>query len=219
MKDYLKYIVILIVTAAVLTIFFQIKSWFEPSHERTTLTTPIDPNFTPIEEKKYRPPSTPFERPPKPPVVLPKGVREKDVDRIITVYKKIPVARGDSLVVDTTNVVLTKTGEVFVPKQSGKEVTVQQVGYVAPIFSFGWFSSFGVAVARPGNPISFSPTIAATPLEIVGTVQLPLIMIDLQGIGAGVGVRYADFVFTPVCHLRFGDAERQLKFVILYSIN
>jgi len=215
-RDVIKYITILAVTAAVLIIFFSAKDWLSVETKSERILIPSDSNFVEIAEQQYRPSSTPFEKPSNTPVMLPKGMKERDVKRVITIAKKLPVAQGDTVVVDETHIIETKSGDIFIPKQPGKEIVVREIGYAAPILALSWKTSIGFSTSWTG---SLSPAIAAAPLEIAGTVRLPIFIMDLQGVGLGMGVIYERFIFGMSRHWRFGDAEPSSKLTIMYSLN
>jgi hypothetical protein len=182
------------------------------------IRVPADSNFVPVKERNYRPRSTPFERPSNIPVTLPKGVTEANVARIVTVVKRIPIDSAHFLQ-DTTSIIITKGDQVFVPKQSGVETGVQDIKFIDPIFRWGLFTSIGASFTKFGVPtLEVSPSIAISPLEILGKVQLPLLAADLSGIGIGIAYRHKDFIFVLADHERFVDAGRSIRIMIHYSI-
>lgn len=219
MKDYLKYIAWMVVAIVVLVLVLKISGWIEGSpHIDYTVTTPIDSGFAPIIKKDFKPRSTPFERPSKPPVRLPKGVKEADVKRVIVITERLKTDSGTKFF-DSTAVVELKSGEIYVPKEDGKELTVEEFRYVPPILDFGLFASVGASIGRSQQRFNISPLLAASPLQICGSVQFPLLMADLQGVGAGFGIRYGDFMVGISSHWNYLDAQRQIKVSIHYSIN
>ena len=81
MKDILKYGAWIVVAAVVLVLGLKLAHMLEgePQYEYVVPLCGIDSGFVPIIKKDYRPRSTPFERRSKPPVRLPRGVKESDV--------------------------------------------------------------------------------------------------------------------------------------------
>jgi len=222
-KDILKYgsWVVIAIVALVLGLILgpRVLSYFEGylggDH---AVFTPADSTFVPVVKREYKPRSTPFERPSKPPVRLPKGVKESDVKRVIVVTEHIKTD-SSRIFFDSTTVIELKSGAIYVPKEHGKELTVEEFNYVPPVLDFGLFCSVGASVGRYNDKFTISPLMAASLLQICGVVQFPLVMADLQGVGAGFGIRQGDFMIGAFSHWRFEDMQRQIKLSIQYSIN
>jgi hypothetical protein len=156
------------------------KSINEPSP--TTIIMPKDTSGTPITHETYRPPSIPLvENPVKPKVKLPNNLREKDVDRVITVVKSPH---------DTVQIVFPKRGEPYVDRKGGEVLSVTITEYLDPILSFGWYVKIGLS----GNSSQLSPMIGVSFLRIMGKVDVPVFGLDLDGIGLGLDYR----LFEPI---------------------
>jgi hypothetical protein len=227
-KDVLKYGAWIVVVLVLLVLGLRLARMLEgePNNEYV-VGSPIDSGFVPIIKKDYRPHSTPFERRSKAPVRLPRGVKSSDVKRVIIVTENVKTDSGlpdyavqaGKTFSDSTTVIELKSGEIYVPKEDGKELTVEEFRYVPPILDFGLFGSVGASLGRIQTKFVVSPLVAFSPLQICGTVQLPLAMADLYGVGVGFGVRYGDFIVGAFSHWRFDDAQRQIKVSIHYCIN
>jgi len=215
-KDVLKYGAWIIVAAVVLVLGLRLARMLEGEpHNEYVVGSPIDSGFVPIIKKDYRPRSTPFERPSKPPVKLPRGVKESDVKRVIIVTENVKTDSGKTFS-DSTTVIELKSGEIYVPKEDGKELTVEEFRYVPPILDLGLFGSVGASLGGILAKLTLSPLVAASPLQICGLVQFPLAMADLYGVGVGFGVRYGDFIVGAFSHWRFDNMQRQIKISIQY---
>lgn len=218
MSQHLKYSAIILICVTVLVILFRFGSCNDAKMDDVTIRIPTDSGFVPVTERKYRPPSTPFERSSKSPVKFPKDLSEGNVARIVTVVKRIPIDSAHSLW-DTTSVIVTKGDQVFVPKQPGTQTTVQDTKFTDPIFRWGLFSSVGISIAKFGVPtLEVSPSLAIAPLEIMGEVRFPFLTTDLTGVGIGIAYRHNDFIFALANHERFIDAGRSIRIMIHYSI-
>jgi len=219
MKEYVKYIAWIIVAIVVLVLIFKISNLIEgPAHVDYTVSTPIDSGFVPIIEKDYKPRSTPFERPSKPPVKLPKGVKESDVKRAIVVVDSMETGSGRKFL-DTTTVIELKSGEIFVPKKDGKELSVEEYSYKPPILAFGLFGSLGASLGQSAGKLAVSPIVGASLAQISGLVQFPLFSADFDGIGAGIGLRYGSVMVGAHSHWRFDGTQRQIKLSLQFCIN
>lgn len=143
MKDVLKYLAWMAVAGVALVIVREFSRWVgTETQPEFTVSTPVDSGFAPIFQKEFRPRSTPFERASKPPAKLPKGVKESDVKRVIVVTKRLETD-AERRIIDSTTVIELTTGEIFVPKVKGKEVSVEEYRYAPPILDFGLFGSVG----------------------------------------------------------------------------
>jgi hypothetical protein len=219
-KDVLKYGAWIVVAVVALVFGLRIVNLFEGDHSgEHTVFTPADSNFAQVVKKDYRPASTPFERPSKPVVKLPKGVSERDVKRLITVTKETPADSAGTVHIDTTQIIETFDGQVYVPKEEGKTTTVQETHYTPPIFAFDLFGSAGITVTRRENKVVVSPLLAIAPLQVLGHVQLPLIGADFEGVAAGAGYRYDKFMLGLVAHWSGKDLSRSVKLTVHYCFD
>lgn len=222
MKDYLKYITWIVLAVVALVIVSRVTGLFKDGvSEDVTVTTPSDSAFLPIHKREFKPASIPFEKRTKPPVRLPKGIKEKDVARAIIITKSERGRTSSRLgaIGDTLRLIELKNGAIFVEGVKGAETKVEEITYAPPILSWGMFTSVGVSISRSEERFVFSPVFAFSPLQISGTVQFPLLTADLNGIGAGVGARYKNFLFGISEQWRFENFQRQIKLSIHYCID
>ena len=218
MSKHLKYSAVILVCVVILVITSRIDSCNNQATDEISIRIPSDSGFVPVTEHNYRPPSTPFERSSKPPAKIPKDISEGDVARTVAVVKRIPIDSSHFLT-DTTSLVLMKDGLVFVQKQPGIAMSVEDTKFIDPIFHWDIFTSIGISIAKFGVPtLEVSPSIAIAPLEIMGKVQLPLLAADLTGVGIGIAYRHKNFIFALAGHERFVDAGRSIQIMIHYSI-
>ncbi|MEW6060957.1 MAG: hypothetical protein AB1600_03350 [Bacteroidota bacterium] len=213
MKDLLKYIAYIFACATTLYIMAQIKSCSsDTDKEEFTVEIPLDSSFVPIVKQEYRPRSTPFEKGGKQPHRLPKNATESNVARTIAIVKRIPIDSAGHTIQDTTILVVLKQGDVFVERrQYHSEVRVTD--FLPPIFDWNLSFSVGINFAR-----TVSPSIAFSPLKIMGRVSFPLLSFDTEGIGIGAGWYQEDFIFGVITHSRFETEVTGLKLFIHYSI-
>lgn len=192
------------------------------THNDVVLTvTPADSSFTPIDHRSYTPPLLPAlsKRSAVPPVTkLPRGVRERDVRRVVQLeWKGVPAP---------TNIIELKNGEVFVEKDSPLErVTV--VDYNPPVLALGLFPGIGVSlglekgnVGEPWrNRAKLSPVLKASFVEVCGTVKLPMIAADLDG--AGIGAEWTIYHDIAIGAALFGEYSNlnQRSFKVTLQFN
>jgi hypothetical protein len=224
MKDILKYgswlVVAIVALVLGLTLGPRVLSFLEGYvGGEHTVFTPADSNFVPVIKKDYRPPSTPFERPSKPPWKLPKGVSERDVKRVITVAKETPADSAGAVHRDTTQIIETFDGRIYIPKELGKATTVRETRYTPPIFAFDLFTSAGITLTRRESKFVVSPLLAIAPLQILGHVQLPLVGADFEGVVAGAGYRYDRFMLGTVVHWSGRDLSRYIKLTVHFCFD
>ncbi len=220
MKDLLKYGSWLVVAIVALILGLRVAAFLDhDSSQEQTVFTPADSSFAPVVKKDYRPASTPFERPSKPVAKLPKGVSEKDVKRVITVTKDTPADSAGNVTKDTTQIIETFDGKIYIPKEDGKATTVEETRYVPPIFAFDLFTSAGITLTMRDNKVVVSPMVAIAPLQVLGHVQLPLVGADLEGIAAGIGYRYDKFMLGSVVHWSGKDLTRSVKLTIHFCFD
>lgn len=222
MKDYLKYITWIVLAVVALIIVFRVTGLFKNEQpEEVTVTTPSDSAFLPIHKREFKPSSIPFEKRTKPPVRLPKGIKEKDVARAIIITKSGRGRTSGDLgaIRDTIRLLELKNGSIFVEGIEGIETKVEEITYVPPILSWGLFTSSGISIGRSEEKFLFSPMLAVSPLQISGVVQFPLLIADLNGVGIGAGYRYDKFVFGITSHWQFENKQQGIRLFIAYSIN
>lgn len=220
MKEELKYIAWIVVAVSIATAVLRVTDFLAPDAGISdSVVIPADSGFVPIVQREYKPPSTPFERPQRPNVRLPRGVSEKDIRRTVIITKSQRVrTSGELLASDTTRLIELKSGKVLVQAEDGVDINVQETMFVPPILGWSLFVSGGVSIGRDEERFVLSPVLGFAPLEISGVLQLPLITADLYGIAAGFGVRQSNLVIGLSSHWRFDDAKRGVKLSIHYSI-
>jgi hypothetical protein len=179
--------------------------WFRPRPTVVTVTQHQDTTFSDNTNRTYRPQSIPLiERSVKPKVRLPDNIREKDVDRVITIVKSPH---------DSTTLIITKKGELYVDKQLGKVLSVDITTYLDPILSFGWYPKLGI----DGNSTKVSPVVGIGFLEIYGKVQFPVFYLDLHGIGVGVDYKIFEPLSIGIMQLVKWDTGKEIRLSLVYN--
>jgi hypothetical protein len=202
MQNILKYIAIIFVAAVILILALR---GCPQTTTEVTVVTPPDTNFAQIVKRDYRPKSIPiFENPKKPPIRLPKDIKEKDVKRAIIVTGKNCM--------DTTTIIETKDGNIFVDKQGGKVATVEEITYKPPILAFGLTPIVGMTVSPFGKLLS--PMIGLNFITWYGQVQFPNLCIDLQGVSSFAMYRLDIFSFGAGYRWNYNTGNRQLIGVV-----
>lgn len=186
---YIKYIKTGAIIIALIFVGSVVYKWLAPKPIVTTVVNHSDTNYVPVSTTPYTPPSTPFENPKKPDVKLPANIKEKYVDRVITITD----SSGEK-----TKIIITHKDEVYVNKEGGRIKKVEITQYLPPILSWGIFTQAGI----DGNTETISPFVGISFLEIKGKVHIPVFTLDLHGIGIGadyklwkifgVGIMYHD---------------------------
>jgi hypothetical protein len=185
----------LFMIALALFLLVKVNSWFSPDPDEVTITVQKDSTFAPIEHRSYQPSVLPFSSK-KPPVKLPSNVRERDVERVVTVETE----PGKPI-----DIIETKDGEVYVAKDTMiSRVVVTK--FQPPLFAFGLRFGAGLSVSRRGNQAVVSPSAVFAPLEWNGWLHLPSGVIDLDGIGVGGQARiYHDIYLGAAKVWRYDD--------------
>ena len=201
----IKYIIYGVVIIVVIGLAFKVYRYINPIPV-VTIVMPQDTSGTPITHETYRPQSIPLvEHPTKPKVKLPSNLREKDVDRIITVIKAPH---------DTTYIVFPKKGDPYVDRESGKVLNVTITEYLDPILSWDWYLKIGLS----GNLGQVSPMISMAFLRVYGRVDLPVFGLDLHGINAGIDYAVFDpFNIGIVQHVNW-DLSREIRLILSYNL-
>ncbi len=216
MKKILTYILAAVLVFLLVGIALRVKSCFDQADKVTTTTTSPDPNFSDVQHSTYRPPSTPFEHQ-KAPAQLPSNVKESDVKEVIIVTKDVPTSDSTSRK-DTTSVIITKNGDVYVGKQGGEVSKVEVITYKPAILQWGIFPALGVTAGQ-----TISPAVTVSPLLILGKVKLPLLAADydigkkMPGLGIGTAYRVWKIDLGIIAHWNT-KMERGVKFVVAYGI-
>ena len=158
-------------------------------------------------------------------------IKEKDVKSVLIIVKSISIpevlpfhkgetSRDDSSardkgvqIKDTTKVITMKDGRVFLDKQNGEVQSVDLFTYKPPILDFGLFLSAGVTFSAT----TVCPSVAISPLQICGAIQIPLIVADLRGVASGFSYRLWNFNAGIVWHYTF-NAEQQLNLLLTYNL-
>lgn len=205
MKEYLKYASYLFISITIAYICATLRSCGDVEQTSAVVVTPADTAFSPVVWRNYRPASTPFEKPIKPPVKLPRNVREKDVKSVLIVVKQRTTTK------DTTAIITTKDGLVHIDKQQGMVHSVELITYMSPILDFGFYILAGLSLSN-----NLSPVVAICPLQICGAIQIPILAADLYGIAAGGAYRWKNISLGIVEHFPF-TAGRSTKIIIAYN--
>jgi hypothetical protein len=181
--------------------------WFKPEPAVITVTQPIDHTFAQTSDFEYKPASTPFESKKTPLVRQPEGIPAKDIAKAVRIIKKDSTGRRD-----TTGIILTKDGQLLVDNAAGRVESVYIANYVPPILDWGLHLQVGISIWK--KP---SPAIAIAPLEVEGCVQLPVVALDLYGLGLGANYRLSHYSFGVIQHYSY-LWEKQIKFIVTYNL-
>jgi hypothetical protein len=215
MKDILKYIALTILGIAAILVMFKFSSCESEKNNQNDMFIPADTNYVPVQKITYTPKSTPFESASKQPAKLPQGVRERDVKRVIDV-KSTP---KDTLhrCPYSLQMIETKDGNFYLKKDSGWVTSLKVTDYEPTILDFGVHLSLGVTLAFSSVNM-LSPCAAMAPLEVCGCVQLPLLAVDIQSIGAGAAWRKNDWSFGVMMHWSW-KLKREIKLSATFNLD
>jgi hypothetical protein len=133
-------------------------------------------------------------------------VKEKEIKREIRIIKIDSSGHAD-----TTGIILMENGEVLVDNAARNVKSVDVANYVAPILDWGLHLQAGVSIWD-----HVSPAIAIAPLEIEGCLQLPVIAVDIYGVGIGASYRLSHYSFGIISHYGF-TLEKQIKILVTYN--
>ena len=176
---------------------------------------PQDSSFAHVTIKHYKPASTPFEIHSKPDVKLPKNISELNVERIVKItpsLKYLLLLGGDK--VGVINMIETKDGSIYIDTAQVKNI--EMICYDEPILRFGSFFFIGITIAN--HPLFYlTPSLAFSPLQVYGIVQLPLLLIDVQGVGGGIACRWKSLSFGLLLHLSSIN-NHQFKLSLTYNL-
>jgi hypothetical protein len=201
----IKTIAYVIVAIVVIGLGYKFYKFINPGITTSTVTTDADTSFHAVAHDTYRPASIPFvENPVKPKVNLPSNVKEKDVEKVLTVVKSPN---------DSTQIIFTKDGNIHVSGQGGKVLKVEVTTYLDPILAFGLFPKIGI----DANTIKISPVVGIAFLEIYGRLQLPVFSLDFQGIGAGADFKIFDPVNIGLMLHNNWDTSKDIRLSLVYS--
>jgi hypothetical protein len=224
MLQYLKYIAIIFCCVLLVYLLAQLRSC--SSHNRVAdVLTPADSNYSPIRVEHYRPSSLPFGTHPIPPLIqggdaitLPRGVKEKDVKRVITIaLKSLPMQKGDGLI----DIVEMKDGSVYTPKDSAvAAVTIRE--FDPPIFDLAMRFGIGISVGTTFPPeagenrATFAPCASFAPVQWFSTVNLPVLNVDWDGVGAAFDARLYHDIFLGAARQWKYDGDNAVKATVCF---
>lgn len=181
--------------------------WFKPAPAVIIETQQEDSTFADTREYDYKPVSTPFERKKIPLVRKPAGTSDKEISKAVRIIKKDSTGRRD-----TTGIILTEDGQLLVDNADGRIESVYIANYVPPILDWGLHLQVGISIWKKPSPV-----IAIAPLEIEGCVQLPVVALDLYGLGIGANYRLNHYSFGVIQHYSY-LWEKQIKFTLTYNL-
>lgn len=209
MKEYVKYGTYLVICATIAFMCATFKDCGEVGQTPDLVVVPRDSAFLPITKSDYKPASTPFEDPVKPVSKLPIGVKEKDVDRVITARK---ISTNETLIL-----IITKSGDVHIPKDSTSvNYEFRVTEYHPQIFDFGLDIALGFTLNADAR---ISPSISFSMLQINEKILFPDIAADLQSIGIGIGYQfYHDLTVTPLYMWNYSDTHNTIKIKVSYQL-
>ncbi|MDP1675708.1 MAG: hypothetical protein Q8L88_02490 [Bacteroidota bacterium] len=203
MKEYLKYASYIVVCVTIAYVCLTLRNCGTVGESSDRTDTPADSAYLPIIVRSYTPKSTPFEKPVKPVSKLPKGVKEKDVKRVITISGK-----------KLLQIIETKNGYVLVSK-NGDSLEVAVTNYFDPIFEFGLFAGVGINL----NAAAAAPSVSISFVKVCGNFLAPVVAADLRSIGIGIGYKfYHDITVTPLLMWNYSDTQRTIKLNLSYQL-
>lgn len=216
MSKWLKIGAGIIVLIVLLAIISRVSSCVSAHRDGVSkIVTPQDSTFAPLEHRSYTPPSVqiPFLTKKKsghPPASLPVGVSEKDVKRVISLKYKDRT--------EPVNIIEMKSGMIFVKKDSLLE-EVTDWTYRPPIVEFGLFPGGGLSFAWQDSKLRLSPTMGFSLMDVCGTVRLPFISVDIDGLGAGIQAKlYHEIYIGPSIVWSFDDlSHKQIRISLNYN--
>lgn len=204
---YLKIAGICIVVFAAIMLLVKVKGCLDGQENTVaeTISVPSDSHFAPIEHNTFQPTvEIPFVKKKEFPAKLPEGVKQTDVDRVITLETK-----------DSDRVFITETnkGEVFVQKDSSvREVTVTVIE--PPLFKFQSDVGLGFTFGWHTDSYRMSPSACFAPLQWSGWLNIPNFTVDLDGIGVGGSARLYHDIFAGVSEEKMFNGGSELKATI-----
>jgi hypothetical protein len=205
MKDSLKYGSYIVIALTIAYICATLRDCGTVGEASDRVDIPADSGYLPIVRREYSPNPLPFGNSLKPVSKLPKGVKESDINRVITIRSSV----------DTLVIIQTKSGEVFVPRKTDSiEVTVTD--YQPPVLRFGLFAGIGLSL---NSELKVSPSVSISPVIISERWYAPIITADLRSVGIGIGYRfYHDLTITPLLMWNYLDTQRTIKINVSYQL-
>lgn len=217
MKSVIDDIALILLAAGMIVAALVVKDCIRTEdHEAVTIAVPSDSSFAPVVHRGYRPPSTPFERPSKVPVRLPKNVQEKEIARIVIVAKMLADSLGRRRM-DTTALIETKRGDLFVDKQEGRVSSVEVIDYLPPILAFDLVGHLGLSLGL-GRELTPSPLVGLSFISLYDHIQLPVVFGDVKGLGLEVCARVKEFSFGAGVRWSFNGLNKDLVVTIDFNI-
>jgi hypothetical protein len=208
MKDYLKYFSVIVVAITIAYICITVKDCGAVEDSSGRVIIPADSGFLPSIHHNYRPKSTPFEKPIKPVSRLPKGIKESDVKRVISVRK--PKLN------DTTVIIETRDDGIFIPRQDSIEAQVSVTDYLPQILSFGIYPAIGLTL---DVQMQFSPSVSICFLKIEGKILAPVFAADIRSVGIGIGYQfYHEISVSAISMWNYSDLQRTIKLEVSYQL-
>ena len=207
MANSLKYTSYIIVALTIAYVCLTLKdcSTVRPQADRVVI--PPDSAYLPIMTHDYRPNPLPFSGSSKPDVRLPKGVKESDVSRTIKIVNKANA--------NTTLIIETKSGELFVPKQKDS-LSIFVTNYLPSVVLFELHAGIGLSLDLAGK---FSPSASISFLKWYGSLNAPVLIADLHGIGCGIGFKfYYDIYITPAIRWQYATLDKSLILNVSYQL-
>lgn len=207
MTAYLKYASYIVVAVTIAYVCATLKDCGPVGHEADRIVIPQDSAFLPIVVRDYRPNPLPFNHTSKPVLKLPKGTRESDVARTITIVNHAKA--------NTTLIIETKSGEVFIPRTEDS-VSVLVTNYFPAVVSLGLYADIGLSLDLSAR---FSPSASLAFLKWYGIIDAPVVIADLHGIGAGIGFKfYHDIYVTPAIRWDYGLLDKSIILNVSYQL-
>lgn len=204
MKPY-KPVVYIFVTLVILGLCYKFFPSIIHPDSHSVVLTPQDTTFSKVTQNTYRPASIPFvEKKQPPPARLPNNVKPEDVKEVIQVVKNPN---------DTTRVIITNNGEVYVDRQNGAVESVTVTTYEPPILDFGYYVKLGI----DGNADKVSPALGLGFCKVLGYVTLPVFTLDLQGMGVGMDCKVISPLSVGVIYHSAWNTDKSIRLTVMYN--
>jgi len=210
----LRNIAIIFVIALALVVVAKWRGCSKPLESTSgTITMPNDTNYIPVKHEEAQPSSLPWAKN-KLGVKLPEGVKEKDVKKITNIEYR--TSNGDSGQTKEVSIIETKSGEIFVRKDSSIQ-SVTEIIIKPPLVEFSLTFGVGLSLTKRGEFFRPMPCGTFTPVCWSGWLKAPLLAVDFEGIGLGAAVKlYHDIDIGAAKIYNFGESS-QLKLIVTYN--
>ncbi len=176
----------------------------------------VDSNYVPVTKSVYQPPSIKLFSKKRTPGKLPHTVKEKDVDRVISIT---PADTSKPVV----HVIETKNGNVYIEKDSTVN-SVNVTTFIPPVFFFRIGFGLGVSAGLKNNKLNIQPAASISFVDWyfkdfwIKNLQAPVVFVDPEGMGIGVQVPVWYEITLGAGYSWGWNAIRYYKCTFLFSL-